>query len=101
MNNLACACYVGSGVLKLIVGDGWKGAPEYGPYDAIHVGAAAAKVPESLIEQLKPGGRMVIPVGPEGEVQSLAVIDKSEDGKATRRDLMDVQYVPLVQDSAR
>jgi protein-L-isoaspartate(D-aspartate) O-methyltransferase len=86
-----------SGSLKLIYGDGWKGLPEEGPYDAIHVGAAAASVPKALVDQLSPGGRMVIPVGPEGEPQVLAVVDKRPDGHVSRHDLMDVQYVPLVQ----
>lgn len=77
------------------MGDGWKGWPASAPYDAIHVGAAAARVPEPLIDQLAAGGRLVIPVGPEGETQSLAVIDKLEDGNIIRRDTMSVMYVPL------
>jgi protein-L-isoaspartate(D-aspartate) O-methyltransferase len=81
--------------LQLEVGDGWKGWPASAPYDAIHVGAAAARVPDALVDQLAPGGRLVIPVGPEGETQSLAVIDKRKDGTISRHDTMSVMYVPL------
>lgn len=51
------------GKLKIIQGDGRLGCEEYAPYDAIHVGAAASKIPDNLLKQLKPGGRMICPVG--------------------------------------
>lgn len=68
-------------------------------FDAIHVGAAAAELPLSLVRALRPGGRMVIPVGPDGGEQVLSVIDKDPDGKGgyTRRDLMGVRFVPLTK----
>ena len=67
-------------------------------FDAIHVGAAAATIPPALIEQLKPGGRLVIPVGPEGGHQRLEVIDKAADGKLHRRVVTGVAYVPLTSE---
>ncbi|XP_033142169.1 protein-L-isoaspartate O-methyltransferase 2 isoform X5 [Brassica rapa] len=81
------------GSLSLHVGDGRKGWGEFAPYDAIHVGAAASEIPQALLDQLKPGGRMVIPVGTY--FQELKVIDKSEDGSIKARTETSVRYVPL------
>ena len=58
------------------VGDGWEGLSEHAPFDAIHVGAGAATVPSALLAQLAVGGRMVIPVGPQGGLQTLLQIDR-------------------------
>jgi protein-L-isoaspartate(D-aspartate) O-methyltransferase len=55
-------------------------------------------VPQPLIDQLKPGGRMIIPVGPEGAIQQLRLITKSEDGKVEERVMEDVRFVPLTRD---
>ncbi|KAG2386650.1 hypothetical protein C9374_002394 [Naegleria lovaniensis] len=85
---------VQKGVIELIRGDGWKGYPQSGPYHAIHVGAAAATLPQALVEQLAPGGRMVIPVGEWS--QDLMVIDKDVNGKVKKQSVMGVMYVPLV-----
>jgi len=88
-----------SGALSIHVGDGRLGYPELGPYDAIHVGAAASELPQKLVSQLKPGGRMVVPVG--SFFQELEVIDKKADGSWTRKEAMSVRYVPLTAREAQ
>ncbi|MCD7462575.1 Protein-L-isoaspartate O-methyltransferase 2 [Datura stramonium] len=95
----AAAPLLKEGSLSLHVGDGRKGWPEHAPYDAIHVGAAAADVPQDLIDQLKPGGRMVIPVGTF--FQDLKVIDKKLDGSISTRSETSVRYVPLTSREAQ
>ncbi|KAL8128497.1 hypothetical protein V2J09_017652 [Rumex salicifolius] len=89
----AAAPLLKGGSLSVHHGDGRLGWAEAGPYDAIHVGAAAADIPQALIEQLKPGGRMVIPVGKRS--QELKIIDKNPDGSVSVRDETSVRYVPL------
>ncbi len=79
------------------VGDGYAGWPEQAPFDAIIVTAAAAEIPPALIEQLRPGGRMVIPVGEPHRVQDLLLIEKDEDGGIHRRDVLRVAFVPMVR----
>jgi protein-L-isoaspartate(D-aspartate) O-methyltransferase len=79
-------------------GDGYLGWPEHAPFDAILVTAAPDDVPEPLIEQLKPGGRMVIPVGPTYAVQSLLVVEKDAEGVVRQRNVMPVRFVPLVRE---
>ena len=78
-------------------GDGYKGWPERAPYHAIVVTAAASHIPLALIEQLKPGGRMVIPVGEKFSIQNLMLVDKDPNGRAhTSRAVLPVRFVPLV-----
>ncbi|KAJ0536583.1 putative protein-L-isoaspartate(D-aspartate) O-methyltransferase [Helianthus annuus] len=95
----AAAPLLKDGSLALHVGDGREGWPEFAPYDAIHVGAAAPEIPKPLIEQLKPGGRLVIPVG--NIFQELKVVDKNEDGSVTVRTETSVRYVPLTSREAQ
>lgn len=81
-------------------GDGYFGWPEQGPFDAIIVTAAASHIPPPLVEQLKPGGRMAIPVGPPLQTQSLILVEKQEDGALRRRTVMPVRFVPLTRAKA-
>ncbi|KAG0238014.1 hypothetical protein BGW41_008279 [Actinomortierella wolfii] len=86
--------YLSSGRVRFEVADGRGGFPEEAPYDCIHVGAAAEKMPKELVDQLKAPGRMFIPVGPQG-LQAIYVVDKDKNGKVTMAKTMDVMYVPL------
>jgi len=76
-------------------GDGYYGWEEHAPFDAIVVTAAASHVPPPLIEQLAPGGRMVIPVGGRFMTQQLLLIEKTEDGEIVTRQIASVRFVPL------
>lgn len=90
---LAAAGYAN---VEVRIGDGYAGWPEKAPFDGIVVTAAAAQVPPALIEQLKPGGRMVIPVGASYAVQELVVVTKRADGTLEQRRVLPVRFVPLV-----
>jgi protein-L-isoaspartate(D-aspartate) O-methyltransferase len=80
------------------IGDGYAGWPDEAPFDAILVTAAPEEIPEPLIEQLAVGGRMVIPVGAEDEVQILQVLSKEEDGLVIVHNVTAVRFVPLTRD---
>ena len=103
-----------SKTVQVMVGDGWKGYPAEAPYNAIHVGAAAAIFPKDLLNQLQLGGVMVIPVGPDGGTQYLyrvervgargEVVGESNDHSTgfvkddyEIQKLLGVRYVPLVR----
>lgn len=93
----AAAALAGQGYtnVELRTGDGGLGWPERAPFDAIVVTAAASEIPPALIEQLRPGGRMVIPVGPRHGDQELLLITKDAAGNVTRRSVLPVAFVPL------
>lgn len=76
-------------------GDGWGGWPKYGPYDGILVAAAATELPQELLQQLAPGGRMIVPVGQPGR-QDLALVTRNED-HFEQSSLGAVSFVPLVK----
>jgi protein-L-isoaspartate(D-aspartate) O-methyltransferase len=78
------------------IGDGYAGWPEHAPYDAIVVTAAPDHIPNALIEQLKPGGRLVIPVG--DFEQELVVVEKLADGTTRKREVIPVRFVPLTRE---
>jgi len=76
--------------------DGWKGAPDKAPFEVIVVAAAPEKIPPALLEQLAPGGRLVIPVGPPGwEGQMLLLVEKQADGTLVERRVAAVRFVPM------
>jgi protein-L-isoaspartate(D-aspartate) O-methyltransferase len=83
--------------IEVRAGDGYKGWPEAAPFDSIIVTAGAPELPQPLVAQLKPGGRIVIPVGPEGGIQELIVIAKRPDGSLDRRVVIPVRFVPLTR----
>lgn len=78
-------------------GDGYAGWPEHAPFDGIIVTAGAEHVPKPLLQQLKPGGRMVIPVGPALSVQQLKLISRDARGKLSEETLIPVRFVPLTR----
>jgi protein-L-isoaspartate(D-aspartate) O-methyltransferase len=88
---------LGYGSIEVLAGDGYNGIEARAPFDSILVTAGADHVPPALVRQLKPGGRMVIPVGPAMSVQQLTVIEKGADGKVTSRRVIPVRFVPLTR----
>ncbi len=83
------------------VGDGYKGWPKEAPFDRIIVTAAPEKVPQALVDQLKPGGRMVLPVGPRWWGQDLLVIEKDLTGEVIEKKTLPVRFVPMVHEKER
>ena len=81
--------------ITLRIGDGYYGWEEHAPFDAIVVTAAASHVPPPLVAQLKPGGRMVIPVGSRFLTQQLVLIEKQANGQLITRQILPVKFVPL------
>ncbi|MGC9453021.1 MAG: protein-L-isoaspartate(D-aspartate) O-methyltransferase [Oceanipulchritudo sp.] len=86
------------GNIEVLHADGYFGHPGEAPYDAIIVTAAAEHIPPPLLEQLKPGGRMVIPVGRTAWTQNLILVRKTEDGKTRTRNILPVRFVPLTRE---
>ncbi len=82
--------------IEVRIGDGNLGWAERGPFDAIVVSAAAPRIPPALVAQLKPGGKMVIPVGERSAPQDLVLVEKRADGSIAVRSVLPVRFVPLV-----
>ena len=78
------------------IGDGYKGWPEEAPFDAVIVTAAPEEIPSALVEQLKEGGRMIVPVGPVGGVQNL-ILGTRKAGRLETQDVLPVRFVPMVK----
>jgi protein-L-isoaspartate(D-aspartate) O-methyltransferase len=83
------------------IGDGYQGWSEHAPFDAIMVTAAPRDVPQPLLDQLKPGGRLVVPVGAQADGQTLLRIEKQADGSLASRRVLAVRFVPLTDPSGR
>ena len=79
------------------VGDGYYGWSEHAPFDAIIVTAATSHIPPPLVRQLKPGGRMIIPVGGQFMVQHLTLVEKMADGSVRTRQILPVRFVPFTR----
>ena len=79
-------------------GDGYKGWPEEAPFERIMVTAAPTEIPQTLIDQLAPGGRMILPVGAQFLVQYLWVIEKDDQGTVTKEKILPVRFVPMVKE---
>ena len=90
---------LGYGNVECRTGNGYDGWPEHAPYDAIIVTAAASHIPQALIEQLKPGGRLVIPVGLPDMHQELMLVEKDDEGGIHTRDILGVAFVPLQEET--
>lgn len=82
-------------------GDGYAGWPEAGPFDGIVVTAGAPQIPPKLVEQLRPGGRMAIPVGSDPRHATLTVVEKGRDGRVASRAILPVSFVPLTGEAQR
>jgi protein-L-isoaspartate(D-aspartate) O-methyltransferase len=87
---------LGYGNVRIINGDGTLGCPGEAPFDAIVAAASGSHVPPDWLDQLKPGGRIVLPLGGPGSIQSLVKLTKLPDGTLKREDLCAVRFVPLI-----
>ena len=87
---------LGYGNVKIVEGDGTRGYPDEAPFEAVLAAASGSHVPNPLIDQLAPGGRLVMPVGDPSWVQELVKVTKHADGKTTQENLGGVRFVPLI-----
>jgi len=78
-------------------GDGYKGWPEKVPFERIILTAAPTELPKTLTDQLKPGGKLLAPIGDHTSVQELRIVEKTADGKITSRSVAPVRFVPMVK----
>lgn len=97
---MAALAELGIDGVHVRVGDGWHGWPEAAPFDAILLTAASPEVPDALLEQLRPGGRLLMPVGEPQEVQHLMLFTRAPDGTLSRRTVLPVRFVPVTRNDA-
>ncbi len=91
---------VGYPTIKTFFGDGYKGLPTFAPFDKVIVTAAAPYIPDALLEQLKPGGILVIPVG-ANDVQTMTTITKNQDSSCVKKEHGAFRFVPMLEDKAK
>lgn len=87
---------IGFGNIRTLYGDGYEGAPRFAPFDKILITAGASEIPEKLIDQLKPGGIMVIPLG-QGDLQKMLRITKNVDGSLKKENFGNYRFVPFLK----
>ncbi len=87
---------IGFGNIRTLYGDGYEGAPRFAPFDKILITAGATEIPEKLVDQLKPGGIMVIPLG-QGDLQKMLRITKNEDGTLKKENFGNYRFVPFLK----
>ena len=87
--------------IEIRSGDGYHGWAEHAPFDAIIVTAASEQIPPPLVEQLKPGGKLIIPVGQQYQTQHLVLVEKDLNGTTNTRQILPVSFVPLTGDHSR
>jgi len=90
--------FIKKGAVKMIQGDGYKGLPEEAPFDKILVSATAGEIPKDLLKQLKIGGRLVIPVGRQGESQDIVLVNKKGEGNFEYKKYPGFAFVPLISE---
>lgn len=90
----------GYSTVRVRSGDGYLGWPEHQPFDAIIVTCAPDHIPPALLEQLRPGGKMVIPVGGKFQTQELVLVSKDKEGKIFRKSVTPVRFVPMLREPA-
>lgn len=99
VGNLGKYNFIKKGIVQIFCTDGYKGLPEFAPFDRILVSAAAEELPAELLQQLKVGGRLVLPIGQAGRTQAVAVIEKQADGKFKKIEYPGFIFVPLIKDN--
>jgi len=92
---------LGYNTIRVKIGDGYEGWSEHQPFDAIIVTCAPDHIPPALIGQLAPGGKMVIPVGSQSQVQELVVVNKDQQGEISRKAVIPVRFVPMLREPAK